>query len=247
VGIFAIAYLGTILFGSFSRIWGVDRTLTLEHFRIALSYARELKNTVWYASLAGALCVALSATAAYLSGRVHAPFARVVELTTILPAAIPHILIGLAFALSFNGAPLPLTGTGAILVFAMAVSYLPFGYRVISAALAQLRESLDDAAQSLGASRARVFFDILAPLVGGAFAATFAFAFVLSTGTMSAVIFLVSFGTPLTSITILNLAEMGSWGDAAALASILTAFAFAGVGIARVLAGKRFFGMVFQS
>ena len=44
---------------------------------------------------------------------------------------------------------------------------------------------------------------------------------------MSAVIFLVSFDTPLSSVKILNLAEEGFWGDSAALALVLTLITFA--------------------
>ena len=52
---------------------------------------------------------------------------------------------------------------------------------------------------------------------------------------MSAVIFLVSFNTPLASIKILNLAEQGFWGDAAALALLLTIITFAIIGLCKFI------------
>ena len=59
---------------------------------------------------------------------------------------------------------------------------------------------------------------------------------------MSAVIFLVSFDTSLASIKILNLAEQGFWGDAAALSLVLTIITFAVLGLGKLLVkmwGKR--------
>ena len=56
---------------------------------------------------------------------------------------------------------------------------------------------------------------------------------------MSAVIFLVSFDTPLVSIKILNLIEQGFWGDAAALTSFLMLIIFGISFLALALFKKR--------
>ena len=56
---------------------------------------------------------------------------------------------------------------------------------------------------------------------------------------MSAVIFLVSFNTPLASVKILNLAEQGFWGDAAALALLLTLITFAVIAAGSIIINWR--------
>ena len=66
----------------------------------------------------------------------------------------------------------------------------------------------------------------MAPLSSGGIFSSFIYDFVRGVGTISAVIFLVSFNTPLASIKILNLAEQGEWGKSAALATVLTALTF---------------------
>src|SRR5690606_39438869 len=101
-----------------------------------------------------------------------------------------------------------LTGSAYLIVIAMDVSYLPVGYRILAASLQQLRPSLDESAANLGASRTRTFFTVLVPLLWPAIASAFAFTFVQAVGTLSTVIFLVSFDTPLASVNILNL-EIG--------------------------------------
>ena len=52
---------------------------------------------------------------------------------------------------------------------------------------------------------------------------------------MSAVIFLISFDTPLSSVKILNLAEQGFWGDAAALSLVLTLITFIVTGLGKLI------------
>ena len=54
----------------------------------------------------------------------------------------------------------------------------------------------------------------------------FTYNFVRAVGTVSSVIFLISFDSPLSSVTILNLAEQGDWGKACAFALVLTCLTF---------------------
>ena len=84
----------------------------------------------------------------------------------------------------------------------------------------------------------RALLTVTAPLLRPALAATFVFAFVQAVGTLSTVIFLVSFDTPLASVTILNLAEQGSWGRAAALASALVLVTVAALALLYLVAGR---------
>jgi len=146
--------------------------------------------------------------------------------------------MGVAFVLAFNQPPFKLTGTATIIVIGMAVSYLPVGYRICAAAIDQLRPSLDESAANLGASKLRTLLTIVAPLSKQALLATFVFCFVQSVGTLSTVIFLVSFDTPLASVSILNLADQGRWGRAAALAAALILVTMASLALLYLIAGR---------
>ena len=113
-----------------------------------------------------------------------------------------------------------------MIVTAITIGFIPFSYRTISAAYSQIKMTLDDGASVLGASKLRVLFFVIMPIAKEGVFNSFIYDFVRGVGTMSAVIFLVSFNTPLASIKILNLAEQGFWGDAAALALLLTIITF---------------------
>jgi iron(III) transport system permease protein len=227
-----------VIGGAFSRIWGLDGRFTLDHLAAALSYRMELFNTLRFALLAAALTAALGALIAFLALRTTLPFRRLAESVVMIPASIPGSLTGLAFVLAFNGPPFSLGGTGLIIILAMVVCDLPAAYRIISASIQQIRESLDDSARALGASGFRLFFTIICPLIIRGIVSAFVLAFVRSSGTLSAVIFLVSFKTKLSSVLILNLAAQGDWGKSAALALILTVVIFAALALLRLAGGR---------
>jgi len=221
----------SIIGGAFSRLWGIDSTFTLKHLVTASGYTAEMAHTFSFAFTAALMTAALGALLAFFNFRLNLPLRRFADTTVMIPAAIPGSLIGLAFVLAFNNKAFSLSGTGTVIVLAMVVCDLPAAYRIMSSSVQRIRMSLDDSARSLGASPLRLFADVIGPLSAQALASAFIFAFVRSTGTLSAVIFLVSFKTKLASVLILNLAAQGDWGGSAALALILTAAVFGALGV----------------
>ena len=113
-----------------------------------------------------------------------------------------------------------------LIVVAMTVAFMPFAYRVISNTYGQIKYTLDDAARSLGANQLFTLFTVIAPVSKGGIFSGFIYDFIRGVGTLSAVIFLVSFKTPLASIELINLAEQGNWGSSCALALCLTLITF---------------------
>lgn len=231
VSALVIAQYVAIALTALTNIWGVDYALTWQHFAYTTSRANVIGNSVWFAFVAAVLGTILAGVTAFFVGRTNVPFGSQLELVALLPAAIPGTLLGVAFVLAFNGPPFSLGGTAFIVILAMMVSYLPVGFRLFAAAFAQISRSLDESAATLGVSEVRVFANILLPIVTGPAAAAFLFTFIQSVGTMSAVIFLVSFDTPVASVAILNLAEQGHWGRAAALALVLIAASFTALAV----------------
>ena len=146
---------------------------------------------------------------------------------------MPGTLFGLALSLAANAGHI--RNSALLIIIAMTVGFLPFSYRILSSTFAQLKTTLDDGARSLGADRLRVLATILVPLSTGGLFSSFMYDFVRGVGTLSSVIFLVSFSTPLASVRILNLAEQGDWGKSAALALILTLVTFMILGIGRYI------------
>ncbi len=238
VSLVLVAKFLAIGVGALANVWAFDYTPTARHFSWVAARAQDLLNTLKYAPLAALGCTLLALLAAFLVHAVRVRGSMLIDLATLLPAAIPGTLLGIAYVLAFNGPPLQLTGTALLIIVCMAVGSLPTAYRICAAALVQMRSSLYEAASNLGAGWARVFSDVALPLLRGPAASAAVLVFIHSLGTLSAVIFLVSPGRNLASVSILNLAEEGYWGGAAALATTLLLIGALLLLAARLLLGR---------
>lgn len=240
ITLFLTAKYVVILIGAFTKVWGVDYTFTLQNFEYTLFRSVELWNSLRFASVAALICAALATVTSYLVYRQRIPFGTQIDLVTLLPAAIPGTLLGISYVLAFNTPPLALAGTGTIIVLSMVFSYLPVGYRLNVATLQQIERSMEESASDLGASGMRTFADIILPLIKVSFTSALVYCFVKAIGTLSAVIFLISHGKVVASASILNLAEQGYWGWAAAMATALMLIACLALALFRLIAGRRF-------
>lgn len=235
-----IAKLLAVILGGLAATWAFDWTPTLRHYGWVVTRGRDVLHTLILAPLAAGLGTVLSLAAAFLVQAVRLPGRKLLDAATMLPAAVPGTLFGIAYVISFNSPPLELAGTSTLIVINMAFLSLPTAYRICLAALQQTRSSLHEAAGSLGAGWLGTLRDVTLPLLRGPAASAFMLVFIHSLGTLSAVIFLVAPGKNLASVSILNLAEEGYWGGAAAIATVLMFAGAAVLGLARLVLGRHF-------
>lgn len=239
VSVLMILIYGSILAGSFTRAWGADWSLTLDHWRTALLRGDDIRNSALFSATAAIITTISTLVAAYVVHRTRVFGRGVLDGLAVLPSAIPGTMIGISWLLTFNQPPLALTGTALILVLVMVVRAIPVGYRTAVTTISQISPSIDEAATDLGASRARVIVQIMFPLLGGAFTTSLVFGFLHAINTLSAVIFLTSPGIGLGAPTIVNLAEFGQWGAATGVAAGLMVVSFAGLAVAKLALGSR--------
>lgn len=224
ISLCVIAQFAAIIAGTFQKLWGINTEFTLAHIKNISNCKTELGNTIRFAFEAAILSTFLAALTAFLVYRTKSPCKKFIDTVIQLPAAVPGTLFGLAFSIA--AAKCNFHNSKVLIVMAITVGFIPFSYKAMVSSYSQIKTTLDDGARSLGASRLKLLFNIIMPVSKDGLFNSFIYDFVRGVGTMSAVIFLVSFDTPLTSIKILNLAEQGFWGDAAALALLLTIITF---------------------
>ena len=228
-----------IVYGSFTTLWGVDFSLSFDNFRLASAYTRDIVNSISFAAYAGVATAFLAVFAAYIIHRKAFPGRNILDISVLLPAAIPGTLLGIAYILAFNTPPFLLTGTAFIVVASMVFRSLPVGYRSAVSGFSQIDPSLEESATDLGAGLFKRFFTIMLPLLAPAFTAALVFTFVDSINTLSAVIFLVTPRTSLATVRVLNLVEYGEWGQAAALTLLLLLFVFLTLAAFALIFGRR--------
>jgi iron(III) transport system permease protein len=235
VSLFLMVTYASILAGAVVRTWGVDWSLSLDHMEYVFFRTGDLRNSATYAFIAALAAAVFATTAGYVLHRRPIPGRSLMDALCVLPAAIPGTMLGIAYIITFNTGPVVLTGTAFIIIVSMAIRNVPVGYRSGVSSLQQIGLSIDESAADLGSGALRTYHTVMLPLMKGAFTAAFIYAFVKSINTISAVIFLVSPGNQLASVSIMGLAEHGYWGQATAMSAALMLVTFVALGLFRIL------------
>ena len=238
--VMVVAFYTVILVGASTRVWGFDYTLTLRHFRYVFEVGWDtVKDTLIVAITSTPISGLLGMMIAFLVVRRRFPGKGAMEFASILNFAVPGTVAGIGYILAFNGPPLILTGTLAILVLNFVFRYVPVGIQSGIAVLRQIDPSIEEAAQNLGADGVTTFRKITLPLIAPAFFSGLVFAFVRAMTAISAAIFLVSANWNLMTVQILNEVGSGRLGVAAAFSMVLLGIVLVAVGIINALVGQR--------
>jgi iron(III) transport system permease protein len=120
------------------------------------------------AAAAAAAAAGLAAiVVALLSARYPSVATSVVERIGYAGYVLPGIVVALALVFFATRVALPLYQTLALLVFALAIHYLPLAVAPIGTSLLQVPPRLEEAARGLGRSPGAVFRTVTTPLVAG--------------------------------------------------------------------------------
>lgn len=219
---FIMALYLTIFYGSFVQLWGINNTLTFQHYR---EFWQVGWPVLWYTmklSAASAIpAMIFGGLIAYLVTRHKFVGRSYLELGSLLSFATPGTVMGLAYILAFNDGALLMTGTSAVIVLALVFRNMPVAIRASMAGLSQIDRSLEEASSTLKAGSGVTMVRILAPLLLYPLLAGLIFAFVAAMTSVSQVIFLVGAGNNLATVLLLSWVEQGRLGRAAAMATVM--------------------------
>ena len=112
------------------------------------------------------------------SSKVELKGKGIVEYISTLPIMIPEIILGMVFMAFFSLIGLPFGMT--TLIIAHTAFCIPYVFMMVKARLVGMDKSLEEAAQDLGASKVRTFFDIILPLIIPAIASGMLLSFAMS-------------------------------------------------------------------
>ena len=229
--VFVIMMYILIPLGSFVKLWGVNYSFTLEHYKFIFrpKLFQPVLTTTSLAVIATPLAGILSMIIAFLIVRKKFFGKSFIEFTTIMALAIPGTIIGLGYVISYNktygifGVPIipPITGTGFIIIMAFIIRSLPVGVRSGITSLQQIDPSIEEAANVLGASSRKVFTSVTIPMIKNAFLNGLIFTFARSMTLVSTVIFLISAKYKLLTTTIMAQIDVGKMGVASAYCTVL--------------------------
>lgn len=112
------------------------------------------------------------------SSKVELKGKGLIEYISTLPIMIPEIILGMVFMAFFSLIGLPFGMT--TLIIAHTAFCIPYVFMMVKARLVGMDKSLEEAAQDLGASKIRTFFDIILPLIIPAIASGMLLSFAMS-------------------------------------------------------------------
>jgi len=190
-----------ILLMSFAKVWSfsvLPDAYTLEHYATVFSDASGMiGNTLLYCVLAAGLDVVLGTAIAYLILRTRLPARQWLDWLASAALAIPGLVLAIGYLRLFKGVHVPFTDklvihSWVLIMLAYAVRRLPYALRSCMAALQQVHVSLEEAAQSLGASRLSTMRRVMVPLMAGGILAGFVTSFITAAVELSATLVLVS-------------------------------------------------------
>ena len=197
-------HIGVLLL-SFAQVWSfapLPDAYTLAHYNTVFADSSGmLRNTLLYCGLAALLDVILGVTIAYLILRTQLPARQWLDWIATASLAVPGIVLAIGYLRLFKGLTLPewmagpgvlLTSTWVMIMLAYAVRRLPYALRSCMAALQQVHVSLEEAAESLGATQLRTIRRVVVPLMAGGILAGFVTSFITAAVELSATILLVS-------------------------------------------------------
>ncbi|AQW59807.1 putative 2-aminoethylphosphonate ABC transporter permease subunit [Vibrio owensii] len=229
ISIAVLAVLGMAVYGSLVTFWPWNKALTLNNYNFAemSTYGwSPFFNSLTLAGWTAVIGTAIIFVGAYCieKGRAFGPIRQVMQMLSVVPMAVPGMVLGLGYIFYFNDANNPLNvlyGTMAFLVINTVVHYYTVGHMTALAALKQLPSEIEATAASVKLPQYKLFFKVTLPVCLPAILDIATYLFVNALTTTSAVVFLYSTDTIPASVSILNMDDAGQTGAAAAMAVMI--------------------------
>ncbi|WP_424467047.1 ABC transporter permease [Pseudoclavibacter helvolus] len=188
---------------------------------------RATLNSVVVAISAALLGTLLAFIVSYVVNRTKMPGKEGLGYVSMLPLAVPSIVLGLGLLWTWLILPVPVYGTLLVLVIAFIAAQMPQGYQGASSSILQVHADLEDSAVMHGASRWRAVSKITAPLLRIPLTSTFLLLLMLSMRELTVPLFLFTTDTRLISIVIFDDFENGILQRSAATSLVYCVVIFA--------------------
>ncbi|RWR25183.1 iron ABC transporter permease [Agrococcus lahaulensis] len=188
------------------------------------------------AALAGTL---LAFIVSYVVNRTKLPGREGLGYISMLPLAVPAIVLGLGLLWTWLILPVPIYGTLLVMIIAFVAAQMPQGYQGASSSILQIHHDLEDSAVMHGASRWRAVWRITMPLLRVPLTSTFLLLLMLSMRELTVPLFLFTTDTRLLSIVIFDDFENGVLQRSAATSLVYCVVIFLLAYLARRLGAQQ--------
>lgn len=175
------------------------------------------------AAMAAVITAIIGMLVAFTLIRLKPRGKAVLDILALLPNAIPAMALSVGLILTWNQTFWPVTPYNSlfILLLAYVCLMLPYPIRMLSNAMKQLPQSLDEAAAIYGANLFVLMYKILFPLMIPIMVASSCIVFAISTRELVASLMLVPAGTETVATYVFNQFDQGSISSGMAMSFIV--------------------------
>ena len=229
ISFFIFTILGMCFFASFVTFWPYNMSLSLDNYQFDLMDGGGWDS--YYNSIRLACYTAVFGTIIVFSGAYFVEKSRglkkgrsILHFLSMIPMAIPGMVLGLAYIFFFNHPNNPLNflyGTMAILVICTITHFYTVSHLTALTALKQIDNEFEHVGSSLKQPFYKTFFRVTLPISLPAIFEISIYFFVNAMTTVSAVVFIYSFNTHLASVAVLNMDDQGDIAAAAAMGMMI--------------------------
>ena len=178
-----------------------------------------LGNSLVIALATALLGTVLSYITAYLTARMRSSLSRLIHLLALTFMAIPGLVLGLSYAMTFKETFI--YGTVAIMIMANVAHFLSSPYLMMYNSFGKMNQNLEAVGETLGISRIRMIKDVFIPQSLSTILEMFAYLFVNAMMTISAVSFLTTTTTRPLSLMISQFKDSVGGMELAAVVSLM--------------------------
>jgi iron(III) transport system permease protein len=225
---FFLIIIAALVMDALMKYYPYEKNITLEHFKFSQSTGgiQSFVNSVCMSLLTAVFGTAFVFIYTYLieKGRGMKQMKKTGRLLSVIPIALPGMVIGLSYIFFFNSKENPLNfiyGTVTILVLANILHFYSVPYVTAAGALKKLDREFESVAESMRIPGWKIFLKVSVPMSLPAIFEIFMYYFVNSMVTVSAVVFLYSADFKVASVAITHMEEAGDIAQAAAMSILI--------------------------
>jgi iron(III) transport system permease protein len=231
---FILSTYGVVILGAFTRYWPYDLSPTIKHFtRFYVAGAHHkaggflmLWNSIKMATATAIVGTIIVFSSAYLIDKTRRlNWARsALYLLSIMPLAVPGMVLGLSYIFAFNDPSTPfnvLYGTMGIMVISTILHYYTVPFLTATTALKQLDPEFEAIGESLDAPFYRTFWRVTVPMALPSIISIAMYFFLNGMVTISALVFVFVPGKEVAALAAMLLDDAGESAQAMALSLLI--------------------------
>lgn len=222
--IFIFIIIGSFIYYAFIDNPILNPKLSFKHFEYIINndIAQFIFNSLLIAILTSIIGTLITYFAAYITARIKGKLSKLVHILTILSLTIPGIVLGLSYTITFSNTFI--YNTFFILILVNVIHFIASPYLMAYNALQKVNPNYEIIAKTCNINTFKIIKDVIIPETKTTIREMFAYFFVNSMVTISAVAFLFNTSTMPLSLLINNYEGNMMLGEAAIVSLIILFF-----------------------